>query len=365
MTSVFEPTTPVSSQRNPVKENAAPGSSTQASLYVLDLHSSVTETDLSDLFGRVGTVLSVKVCTNSTSNVSHRYGYVNYSDSKDAKNAMDLLNGELLNGKPMRIMFSNRDPSSWKLGASIFVKFFDKSLSSKYLDEVFPSFGSVLASNFPTRSNGLLEGHGCVQFEQEEDAQQARRLDGMLMGDGQVFVRPYLSKKERVEKKRENCLAEQRISKLSKVIVRNLPEKVEIDEFEKKFDFYGPVFCASIVSDKKGCSRGFGFVRYFRRECAARAIASLNGTPWYGKTIYVEYAKSKFERRVEFELKRSCRFEELQGTKLYMENIDDSINEEKLKDLFSEFGKITNCKVSLSLSLSLSLSSLVFFPGLA
>jgi polyadenylate-binding protein len=37
--------------------------------------------------------------------------------------------------------------------------------------------------------------------------------------------------------------------------------------------------------------------------------------------------------------------EKYQAVNLYIKNLDDSVNDEKLKELFSDFGTITSCKV--------------------
>jgi RNA recognition motif-containing protein len=37
--------------------------------------------------------------------------------------------------------------------------------------------------------------------------------------------------------------------------------------------------------------------------------------------------------------------DKFQGANLYIKNLDDSIGDEKLKELFSPFGTITSCKV--------------------
>ena len=37
--------------------------------------------------------------------------------------------------------------------------------------------------------------------------------------------------------------------------------------------------------------------------------------------------------------------DKFEGLNLYVKNLDDSINDDKLRELFSEFGTITSCKV--------------------
>ena len=49
-------------------------------------------------------------------NANNDYGTSNYQTPQDAEQALDRLNFELLNGRPMRIMWSQRDPSVRKSG---------------------------------------------------------------------------------------------------------------------------------------------------------------------------------------------------------------------------------------------------------
>ncbi|KAL7189631.1 hypothetical protein ACSBR1_039303 [Camellia fascicularis] len=91
------------------------------SKYVRDLDFNVTDSQLYDLF--IGQVVSVRVCRDLSTRRSLGYGYVNYSNPQDAARAMDVLNFTPLNGKPIRIMNSHRDPRIHKSGtANIFIK---------------------------------------------------------------------------------------------------------------------------------------------------------------------------------------------------------------------------------------------------
>jgi polyadenylate-binding protein len=98
-----------------------------------------------------------------------------------------------------------------------------------------------------------------------------------------------------------------------------------------------------------GKSRCFGFINFENPDAAARAVQELNGKKINDKEWYVGRAQKKSER--EMELKR--RFEQslkdaadkYQGLNLYLKNLDDSIGDDQLRELFSNFGKITSCKV--------------------
>ncbi|KAI9199931.1 hypothetical protein LWI28_000455 [Acer negundo] len=105
------------------------------------------------------------------------------------------------------------------------------------------------------------------------------------------------------------------------------------------------------MKDSNGKSRCFGFVNFQSPDDAAAAMENLNGTSngdmfWYEGRAQ-KRAERESELRAKFEQERINRFEKLKAANLYLKNLDDSINDEKLKELFSEFGTITSTKVLL------------------
>ncbi|CAK9174162.1 unnamed protein product [Ilex paraguariensis] len=339
-------TPPVTPQTTAV---AAPGGGfANASLYVGDLELNVNEEQLCDLFNQVAQVVSVRVCRDQTRHSSLGYAYVNFSTPQDASNAREILNFTPINGKPIRIMFCHRDPSMRKSGyANIFIKNLDTSIDNKALYDTFAAFGTVLSCKVAVDNKGLSKGYGFVQFEHDEAAQNAiKRLNGMLINDKQVYVGLFVRQQERNHTNGSPTF--------TNVYVKNICETTTGEDLEKIFGKYGPITSAVVMKDANGMSRCFGFVNFKSPNDAASAVENLNGTSFGGeKVLYVGKAQRKFEREAElkaiFEQERQSRFEKLQGANLYMKNLDDSINDEKLKDLFSEFGNITSCKVMVGL----------------
>jgi polyadenylate-binding protein len=100
-----------------------------------------------------------------------------------------------------------------------------------------------------------------------------------------------------------------------------------------------------------GKSRCFGFINFENPDDAARAVQELNGKKVNDKELYVGRAQKKSER--EMELKRRFEFEQTMkytadkyhGLNLYLKNLDDGIGDDQLHELFSNYGKITSCKV--------------------
>ncbi|KAK9756447.1 hypothetical protein RND81_01G098300 [Saponaria officinalis] len=330
-----------------VVNGGAPGSGAASlvttSLYVGDLDFNVNDSQLYDLFNQIGQVVSVRVCRDLTTRRSLGYGYVNYSNPQDAARALDVLNFTPLNGKPIRIMYSHRDPSIRRSGTgNIFIKNLDKAIDHKALHDTFSSFGNILSCKIATDGNGQSKGYGFVQFDSEEAAQKAiEKLNGMLINDKQVFVGHFVRKQER-----DNDSSR---TKFNNVYVKNLSESTTDDDLKKIFGEYGPITSAVVMRDADGKSRCFGFVNFDSPDDAARAVDALNGSKFDEKEWYVGKAQKKSEREQElkgkFEQTLKEAADKFQGANLYIKNLDDTIDDEKLRELFAEHGKITSCKV--------------------
>ncbi|XP_074557211.1 polyadenylate-binding protein 2-like [Curcuma longa] len=313
------------------------------SLYVGDLDLGVSDAQLYDVFSQIGQVVSVRVCRDVSSRRSLGYAYVNFSDPADAAKAIEVLNFTPLNGKAFRIMYSNRDPSVRRSGAAnIFIKNLDKAIDHKALYDTFSVFGNILSCKVAVDASGLSKGYGFVQFEQEEAAQNAiEKLNGMLMNDKKVFVGPFVRKQER-----EGAAI---TVKFNNVFVKNLSESVTDETLQEVFGEFGNITSCTVMREGDGKSKCFGFVNFENPDDAAKAVQELNGKKFDDKEWYVGKAQKKSEREQElkerFEQSKQEASEKFQGVNLYLKNLDDSIEDGSLRELFSGFGTITSCKV--------------------
>jgi polyadenylate-binding protein len=322
---------------------AAPTQFVSTSLYVGDLEPNVSEAQLYEMFSQVGQVVSIRVCRDLITRRSLGYAYVNYNNAQDATRALELLNFQSVNGKPIRIMFSHRDPSIRKSGtANIFIKNLDKAIDNKALHDTFSAFGGILSCKVATDGSGQSKGYGFVQFEQEESAQTAiEKVNGMLLNDKQVFVGPFVRRQERDQSGG--------VSKFNNVYVKNIGDSTTDDDLKRVFGAYGTISSAVVMRDNEGKSKCFGFVNFEHADDAAKAVEALNGKKIDEKEWYVGRAQKKSEReaelRAKFEQERKERIEKYQGVNLYLKNLDDTVDDERLREIFAEHGTITSCKV--------------------
>ncbi|VDL63654.1 unnamed protein product [Hymenolepis diminuta] len=321
----------------------------RASLYVGDLHPAVTDAMLYSIFNSVGNVLSARVCRDVAGQSSLGYGYVNFENPKDAERALEQLIYDDLMGRQIRIMWCVRDPSLRKSGkGNIFIKNLDKKINQKDLYETFKHFGKILSCKIAFDEAGHSKGYGFIHFEEEECAKTAiSNINGKMINERIVYVGPFIPKSQRKvsagKPKFNNCY------------VKNFSTDLDDEGLKELFVEFGEIKSACIMKDEQGKSKGFGFVCFINPDSAEAAVNAMNNKEVNGQTLYVSRAQRKEERqellRQQYEKQRSERLSKYsQGTNLYVKNLDDTIDDARLKDAFSKYGKITSAKVMLDQS---------------
>ncbi len=82
-----------------------------------------------------------------------------------------------------------------------------------------------------------------------------------------------------------------------KIYVGNLGFSVTNEDLQSKFEQYGSVTSAKIITDRDtGRSKGFGFVEMANNDEAATAINTLNGSEYAGRNMNVSEAKPQEPR---------------------------------------------------------------------
>lgn len=329
-------------QTQPTAPAPATPSFASASVYVGELAPEVTEAVLFEVFNAIGPVASIRVCRDAITRRSLGYAYVNFHTVGDAERAIEQLNNSPIRGKPCRIMWSQRDPSLRKSGrGNIFIKNLDKSIDHKALFDTFSQFGPILSCKIELDEENGSRGYGYIQYANTESADRAvDKVNGMMLAGKKVFVGPFVPRKERVS---------QTNKKFTNIYVNNLEASLSDDELKSLFTEYGNIKSAVIMRDEAGKSKGFGFINFDTPEEAEKAVQAMNGKDLKGKALYVGRAQKKTERESElrnkFEQLKMEHMQKYQGVNLYIKNLDDETDDDKLRAIFSVFGPITSARV--------------------
>ncbi|XP_037629820.1 polyadenylate-binding protein 1-like isoform X1 [Sebastes umbrosus] len=344
-----------------------------ASLYVGDLHPDVTEAMLYQKFSPAGPIMSIRVCRDIITRRSLGYAYINFQQPADAECALDTMNYDVIKGRPIRIMWSQRDPGLRKSGVgNIFIKNMDESIDNKALYDTFSAFGNILSCKVVCDEKGS-KGYGFVHFETHEAANRAiATMNGMLLNDRKVqktgkqlesgivnpkahllwgtcqlsllsFVGHFKSRKEREVEFGTKAM------KFTNVYIKNFGEDYTDEKLKEIFSAFGRTLSIRVMKDERGRSRGFGFVNYANHEDAQKAVMEMNGKELNGKILYVGRAQKRLERQGELKRKfdqiKQDRIQRYQGVNLYVKNLDDGIDDERLRKEFAPYGTITSAKV--------------------
>merc|ERR1712165_118986 len=164
---------------------------------------------------------------------------------------------------------------------------------------------------------------------------------------------------------REKELGE-KAKKFTNVYIKNFGDDLTDDKLKEMFNKFGKITSYKVVRDDKvnssgdgeleqvmaddaGKSKGFGFVSFDTPEEAQEACDELNGKDLEGKTMYCGRAQKKAERQAElkkkFDALKQERMQRYQGVNLYVKNLDDTVDDDRLRKEFAPFGTITSAKV--------------------
>ena len=319
------------SQRDPSMRRSGVGN-----IFVKNLHEGIDNKQLYDTFSLFGNILSCKVVTDKETGLSKGYGYVHYETNEAAKNAIEKLDGMLIDGKEVQVgVFMRRDN---RPDAQAFTNCFIKNIpfdwDEKKLESEFEKFGEIVSVSISMGRRKRLpkkvaKAPAPAEKKEEEGAEDAKE-EGEKKEEGAAEEKPAESSEEPKEEepaKEEEKPAEEE------------PKKEEAEE------------------SKEPESLGFGFINFVDHESAVKAVEEMNDKEIkvvedgeeVTKVLYVGRAQKKAERerelRAKYESEKMDRIAKFQGVNLYVKNLDDSVTDDVLRDEFSSMGTITSARV--------------------
>ncbi|KAJ6241439.1 polyadenylate-binding protein [Anaeramoeba flamelloides] len=312
------------------------------SLYIGDLHPNVSENELGLHFSKHNIqILNSKVCRNHLTGQSNGYGYVNFTSQEMALQALDKVNYTKILGRECRLMWSNKDRSSRQsVVGNIFISNLDEGIDSRILYQTFKQFGEIHSCKVSTNNEGVSNGYGYVHFAEEKDALKAiQTVNGRIIKGRTVTVAKFVNRKK--GSKEDNY---------TNLYIKNFPKTFKEEDLVELFSTYGKILSQRIMIDfNTKESKGFGFLNFEEHESAVKACDELHKKKEIeGNLLYVKRALSRVERAKKLKERYEKRYREKYFKKnLYVKPLESNVNDEKLKQIFQEFGEISSARVMI------------------
>ncbi|XP_075245078.1 ELAV-like protein 1 [Convolutriloba macropyga] len=120
------------------------------------------------------------------------------------------------------------------------------------------------------------------------------------------------------------------------ILVNQLPKSMGDAQFREVFESIGELKSCQVIKDRNTReSLCYGFVEFVKEEDAQKAMEELNNYQ-----VEDKYLKLQFARRNNFQAKKG-------GTRIFVSKLPSEVTEEKLQELFGEFGEVNEVQLPL------------------
>jgi polyadenylate-binding protein len=180
-----------------------------------------------------------------------------------------------------------------------------------------------------------------VHFENEECATKAiEETNGHNIAGKPVYVGHFERRTERATG----------ATKFTNVYVKNIPQDWDEIKFSEVFGQFGKVTSVALrQAGDKHSGLKYGFVNFETHEEASHAVEGGNQLEFNGQKLFCDRFQKRNERMSLlgklYEERRREKVEKFKNLNLYVKNLDDDVDEAKLRELFAPFGDISSCVI--------------------
>jgi len=307
--------------------------STEANIFVKNLDATIDTRALYETFSIFGHIISCKVAADM-SGVSRGYGFVQYESEDAAKQAIERVNGMLIGGKKVFVgpflKRDHRDQPAEGSDCSVYVRNIPSDWEDDKVNEVFAVHGEVVSSLLLNDGNSGRR-YGFVNFK---DAAAAAAAIETLHG------KDLRTEEEKAAMEAKDAEKQKTSEEGRKTDAPLLPDLT----VETKLVFDGTSTGArgnqdsadpAVTGDDKES-----------KDAKDKDGGSVpERLPSY--CLCVSRSKTKAEREAEMKERRATRQERFEGIKLYVRHLPADMTDDGLRELFTEFGTVTDVKAVL------------------
>jgi len=273
----------------------------EQTVYVSSLDWSVDEPQLHRIFGDIDGLKEVRLVRDFLQR-SKGYAYIDFHTSEQVEQAVEKLNGTLINKRPVRVARSLPTKPLFE-ERTVFVRNIPQAAGEEDLRGMFAVSGEIADIRLPMDSSSEAhKGYAYIEFAAANSITPALALDATeLRGQPLSVARSIPMKDHRHQtaglrkdlphRVNQRLVVEGRLEREdpvrqasrfpTTVHVKNLAFKVDEAKLRDHFGQCGTIAQVLLVRDEKGRSRGFAFVEFEKPEAAQAALlltdSKLNG----------------------------------------------------------------------------------------
>ena len=194
---------------------------------------------------------------------------------------------------------------------------------SKYKDSIVKIFPPDMNQRNRAKGNLAIK----VLFKDNESADNCRK---------EMNLRKFRKKSVRIMWDERDTSLRNNIK--NNIYIKGIPKTTTPREVYEYFVQYGDIFSCKISEDEFGNHNGYGYITFYQKEDAEKAIEESKG-----KTIFdsINVIVEPFQRRNE----RMINVTENNKEKIYINNLPEKYDISELTELCKEFGKIESCNI--------------------
>lgn len=221
------------------------------------------------------------------------------------------------------------------------------SESKANIRKLFQTYGEVTDVFLPlNRETREGRGFGFVAMKDRAAAEKAvQELNQTTFGERTIYVN--MAGEQRQQQQERTSKRSSPSKKYIKLYVGNISFDSTEEELKELFQSYGTVYdCFLPTWPDTGNLRGFAFISMDPEE-AELAITNMDGTEFNGRVISVSKAMARKEKleRMSGGINGSTARKEFM--KLYVGNISFDSTEDSIRQMFEQYGEVTNVYVPM------------------
>jgi len=276
-----------------------------ATVFLSNFPTNVTNRDLESEFSACGCIISAKVVHDKAGN-SLRYGFIQFDSAETAAAAIVARNRQEWRGEELKVepFIPCEQRESGQVKSNLYVLGFSAATSKAEFDALFSTFGAIKSSVIQYTSKAKYCGF--VDFIEASSAEAAiAALHGQTALGGLLSIHPHMSKGKRAQFLRSQYAQKQEEWKRTNLVFTHLPHTVTENNLREVCQQYGPIISLKIPSKRQAFhikerkavkeTKNVGFVNFETMESAESAQKALNLMTIDQQSVLVSHWKPRLE----------------------------------------------------------------------